>query len=306
MRGIAMILVILAHCMGGTVDEPFCKAIISFHMPLFFFISGFCFKRKEGLNEFFGFLCKKTRTLLIPQITLGVLLIIVSVVFNVIIQKNLTIKEVDFISPFDNWFLPTLFFAELLLFPIIDHVSTRKGLVVLLFILIVCFFLVSYNAIHYVQQVLCALLFSLAGFISRPWVEEYISRFPIGYGWLALIIVAIVSTYNVPVGMFMNQYGNKGLFLLTSFLGIYGIFDISISIRSNSFFEWSGQKSIILYVMQGCVIRFVEIILSIIIPGFQSLQYPNYLITFVLVLLFLVPITFLCDKYFKFAFGRWK
>lgn len=38
-RGIAILLVILGHCCYS-LDEPINKVILSFHMPLFFFISG--------------------------------------------------------------------------------------------------------------------------------------------------------------------------------------------------------------------------------------------------------------------------
>ena len=35
-RGIAIILVVLGHCIGY-IDEPLNKVILSFHMPTFFF-----------------------------------------------------------------------------------------------------------------------------------------------------------------------------------------------------------------------------------------------------------------------------
>lgn len=41
-RGIAMILVVLGHSIGS-IQDPINWYIISFHMPIFFFISGICF-----------------------------------------------------------------------------------------------------------------------------------------------------------------------------------------------------------------------------------------------------------------------
>ena len=67
-RGIAILLVILGHCIGS-LDDPGNKVILSFHMPLFFFISGFC-ARKEKV--FLDYLMKKVKGLLVPTITLGV------------------------------------------------------------------------------------------------------------------------------------------------------------------------------------------------------------------------------------------
>lgn len=69
-RGIAILLVVLGHCIGNSTD-PVNKVILSFHMPLFFFISGLCAKYENG--RFMGYLKKKAKTLLIPQMTLGVI-----------------------------------------------------------------------------------------------------------------------------------------------------------------------------------------------------------------------------------------
>ena len=67
-RGIAILLVVLGHCIGNLTD-PVNKVILSFHMPLFFFISGLCAKYENG--RFTDYLKKKVKTLLIPQMTLG-------------------------------------------------------------------------------------------------------------------------------------------------------------------------------------------------------------------------------------------
>ena len=45
-KGIGMILVYIGHCrIPG--DNPLFQWIYSFHMPLFFFISGLLFKRRD-------------------------------------------------------------------------------------------------------------------------------------------------------------------------------------------------------------------------------------------------------------------
>lgn len=50
-RGIAIILVVLGHCIGY-IDDPLNKVILSFHMPAFFFLSGICMKREESWKVF--------------------------------------------------------------------------------------------------------------------------------------------------------------------------------------------------------------------------------------------------------------
>lgn len=59
LKGVGILLVILGH-----IQIPYMlkTVIYSFHMPLFFFVSG-CFFRPISLREFLN---KKTRQLLIP------------------------------------------------------------------------------------------------------------------------------------------------------------------------------------------------------------------------------------------------
>ena len=53
-RGIAMLLVILGHC-NQTVDCTLNRFILSFHMPLFFFLSGiFATTTTKGTKNLMG------------------------------------------------------------------------------------------------------------------------------------------------------------------------------------------------------------------------------------------------------------
>ena len=67
-KGLAILIVVLGHCIGNLTD-PVNKIILAFHMPLFFFLSGYCVKVSE--IKFLPFLKKKAIALLVPQITLG-------------------------------------------------------------------------------------------------------------------------------------------------------------------------------------------------------------------------------------------
>lgn len=64
-RGIAILLVVLGHCLPSTTGVTN-RVILCFHMPLFFFLSGM-FAKNCTLPEFFGRVRLKARKLLIPQ-----------------------------------------------------------------------------------------------------------------------------------------------------------------------------------------------------------------------------------------------
>ncbi|MBQ8287558.1 MAG: acyltransferase [Clostridia bacterium] len=75
-RGVGIILVVLGHAIRpGMVAEPWCDflfgLIYSFHMPLFFVLSGFTFALtcRKYISAPITFLKKRTRSLLIPLLT---------------------------------------------------------------------------------------------------------------------------------------------------------------------------------------------------------------------------------------------
>ncbi|MEG0019892.1 MAG: acyltransferase family protein, partial [Oscillospiraceae bacterium] len=62
-KGIGIILMVVGHS-----KSPFTAFIYSFHMPLFFIVSGYLFniKYSESLKSSFGYMIKKLKELYIP------------------------------------------------------------------------------------------------------------------------------------------------------------------------------------------------------------------------------------------------
>ena len=109
MRGMAILLVVLGHCIGG-LDDPVNRTILSFHMPLFFFISGLSSQVGGEKQESFGqFLKKKLCGIVVPQ---GVLFLI-NIAFYIINRQQITITLL--LETWFNWFLTVLFICSLIL-----------------------------------------------------------------------------------------------------------------------------------------------------------------------------------------------
>ncbi len=107
-KGIGIILVVLHHTLGR--DNPIHIYIVSFHMPLFFMISGLCFN-EERYSSFMIYLRRKSKVLLLPLIYFTIAMCIGSVYFvpefysiNKLLQGRL---------PAAYWFVWVLFLAEL-------------------------------------------------------------------------------------------------------------------------------------------------------------------------------------------------
>lgn len=189
---------------------------------------------------------------------------------------------------------------------IVSIIKNRIVLVGVTLLVFGIFSITDYADIIFVQQTLAALVFGLLGYLCKPWIDCFNESPSIvrGWGWIALLIVAMLSMLNDPIAMYLNHYGNKLLFVVASLLGIYAIFDISVSIKNTAFFQFCGRESIILYVLQFCIIRMVIASCTMLIPSFEYYHYPCFIISFLISLAVLLPMTWLCAKYLKFAFGR--
>ena len=138
---LATILVVFGHSdiTPDFKDLFIFKWIYSFHMPLFFFISGFLFCLTNGIQKisfisFYKFSLKKIKRLIIPYLFITTLIFIIKAKF--ITDESLMQHPISFslTSYFDSlfihplgflWFLPTLFCIFLIIFPIWKFICIR-------------------------------------------------------------------------------------------------------------------------------------------------------------------------------------
>lgn len=130
-KGIGIILVVMGHACCPKIPHGI---IYSFHMPLFFFLSGL-FISKQCKCEFQLYLKKNFRSLLLPYFYFNLISIAFHYSMSVIFHKELLEGSVTdnivgiFIgmrwgSQYHHvlWFLPCLFFAKMLIYPVFKYV----------------------------------------------------------------------------------------------------------------------------------------------------------------------------------------
>lgn len=81
LKAIGIILMVVGHCIG-VQSVPYC-IIYMFHMPLFFFAAGFCFKRTY-LNNFESFLFRRIKGLYVPFVKWGLFFLLLHNLFFII------------------------------------------------------------------------------------------------------------------------------------------------------------------------------------------------------------------------------
>lgn len=234
-----MILVVLGHCIGY-VENPINKIILSFHMPLFFFLAGCCAKRKN--NSWKNFVKHKLDKYLPAQLWLAV--ICMSYDF-------LTMKKINIIFDLFVWFLPVLFYTELL-FQLMVQVGKIKLFVILSLCSVIILNYFSVSTISHIEITPMAFLFYESGYLyisrknNKICINSNIKRI---LCVLSILCMVIITSFNDEVLMYENRYGNLILFFVSSLTGIYLSCYVGMKAEKNNILIWIGKNSILIYVL---------------------------------------------------------
>ena len=167
-KGIGMLLVIFAHCFSNVAGEVIPRAFLySFHMPLFFILSGFTFKFSEDWKQFRKSTYKSFKRLIIPAIICFIIFSIISVIRSSLsgnhvelfeyvsdrilallfsLPTELTVYGITMPDIGMMWFFVALFFS-LVIFNLIARLSAtpRTNILLSLFVSLFGFLLAKYN-----------------------------------------------------------------------------------------------------------------------------------------------------------------
>ncbi|WP_301425203.1 acyltransferase family protein [Bacteroides caecimuris] len=240
-RGIAIISMVAGH---SAIPATLSKYIWSFHMPLFFIVSGLFFKAPQTIS-FKALFIKRIFTLLIPYCF-----------FTVIVMCGYIGTE--YFKPYELyegwegyalWFVPVLFFAELLFYFI---AKLKKPKLIICVCVLTCLgkilSIYSIRIPFKIDVVPFAVFFIASGYIARKYIFKYKPK-----AWLTLIcgIITIVLSQILPkLGMGKNEFGIMIPNLLNALLGIFFIFSISMYLAEISknivirFVDYFGRNSL--------------------------------------------------------------
>ena len=189
-KGIGILLVILGHCQLGRIGEMH-SLIYSFHMPLFFFVSGVCFSNKY---DFTSLAVKRFKQMILPTIYFSVI--------STLLVEGLDwhVKWWDWSQhfPFALWFLPVLYFAELLAWVICNKISNISCLVLLLFILMLAPHLLEKGSVelpYSIAAIPIATFFYVIGYKLKTYVLKKDKHL-----WMLTVLLAIFTVIAVRYG----------------------------------------------------------------------------------------------------------
>lgn len=209
-RFIGIFLVVFGHFPFSEDAVFFKNAVYTFHMPLFFIISGLLHKQEEySLSSF----KKNISSLIIPYMLYNVLYIIPYCIANNIYEIRpifrtiINIVLVKDVPNIPTWFFITLFSIKILAL----FLKSKTSYIVISILFIILFYIQGFFQIPYVfafKATLAALPFFTLGFLSKnaPLIkhEKIIS--------LLLLLISLIFVY-----IFVKDYGRVDMYK-----GIYG------------------------------------------------------------------------------------
>lgn len=234
-KGIAIFLMVCGHT---GIPKSLSNWIWSFHMPLFFFMSGLLYNPDKYIC-LGGLLKKRLRTLLIPYMFFSVVALFLT-------------SDISFISWMRHgwlngcalWFIPVLFFTELISYAIIKYLKRYICFCgILLATIGYLLFLKSIRLLYNVDVCFYASLFYLFGFYSRDVIKNY--NFKTYMFFIFAASNAVLSQLLPRTDMACNQCGWYGFNAINAIIGTLMVISLSKSlayIPFKSFFIWGGQK----------------------------------------------------------------
>lgn len=303
-KGIGIILVVAGH---SICPRELKYWLYTFHMPLFFFLSGLTFNYKK-YNTFIVFIKSKIRTLIIPYIVLSVICFLWKLVNYIVLGTKMDILStlLGFIIQIRGgrfgagiWFLPLIFVTELLIWCILRLGNERKkrvvtiALVMLVIGYLYCRF-VDVKLPWAVDSALVSTFFMTIGFYSKSILNHKIGKLGLLFV-IPNITVGFLNSYmfDTRVDMWSNDYGSLVLYLISAFSGIYFCITLSTIVKPN-WLNYIGRYSLYFYGLHLMIVEVMTKVMNRVIDTSKVID--QYIAMFVTVLSVLLILNVLPKK----------
>lgn len=279
-RGIAIILVLYGHALSNDTQR---FLIYAFHMPLFFFLSGIVF-RPNATKKFYTVITKNFKTILLPYFLFAILTFIAD--YILLQPHQYTYDEIMkqiygvFYGNGNNgylaynvalWFLPCLFLAKVFFALLVRIIRDKKVVILTLIISALIGYLLSTfqrdtKLFFGLETAFTGIVFFGAGYLwntNEKLKHLFIKR------KILLLVIAVISAitfawlnfhfYGSQIDMRLNRLNNYYFFYLGAFSGIAASIVLSMIINKNSFLEYFGKYSLILFVWHTVLYSFFRL-----------------------------------------------
>lgn len=294
LKTVGILFMILGHVQFGDYFDVY---VHSFHMPLFFFISGFLFNldRNKVGSVYAG---KKIKSLLMPYLLWGALYEVIGYIMNIGQLKSFIFNNI-YEVPIGGaiWFLTALFFTELIGYVLIKFTKSYIGFAISIFLVIVIRF-AGFNLPLSIDSALVGTIFYLVGYYCREYILETYKKILSNKMLttaviLALIIVSIlVAMYTPLVSMRTNEYGNVFRFFMIAIvlttLWFFVCYMLSASLKNEKIMRgltYIGRNSITFVCVNQLVILCINKVVAFVFGSACIYSFLYKIVETILVLL---------------------
>lgn len=321
-KGLGMFLVMFAHL---PIPLELQHYIYTFHMPLFFFLSGYLYCHDKQ-QDFKSFVYKKFKSLLVPYFCFSIIIYffwlqsvlgydIIGVSYNGLLIRPLVCSILG-LRDYNGtlWFIACLFVTEIFFYILLSKLKDNKRRIVI--------FLMAFSAVGYFYSskisyalpwscdvALTAVVFYGSGYmiknnIKNKWIYNHIIKI-----WLVLFLLNFAfGMVNDRIDMYSNKYNNYIFFYAAAFSGIGQFLILARLIKTLNFFLYIGKNSIIFLALHQQVIFpiFKKTINSITPLSIYLTQHSMIygLVITVSTVIICYPIIKLINNYLYFALGK--
>lgn len=246
-KGIGIFLVILGHTYRRNIVQNW---LYSFHMPLFFFISGWLYCEIDK-KDYVKLVTKKARGLIMPY----AVFIMLNFLYWLVVERHF--------RSFDQgplWYLPVLLIVECVAAAVIVWIENRKELfnicMVVLGMGLMCIGILAgtfeyQGVIGWIIRCYNGIVWYYAGFWMVRHVKQWIETIPNRKNsWILIVVFLILSILlgcnNGRVDMYGNIFNNIFLYIGAAFVGIFFCMGLSAFMRKNRIIEYLGKNSLII------------------------------------------------------------
>lgn len=266
LRGFGIFIITLGHLGCFDLLERY---IYSFHVPLFFFISGYLYRRSARPIK--NFILNKTYTILVPFLAWTVLSTLVNVVMGyrleLLFKKMITYDGLlTWNSPL--WFLLVLYIVEVV-FAVLDRLNSKTyfKFIILTVSLVLFIFIGEEMLMFKLNLVPFAMVFFAMGNIMKTSIEN--KPVKLKY-WHKAIIAVIMLSLSIYFGAVLNCrikythaiFGNMLYFFIAAICGVYFYYIVFRNIKplgSSKLLRYLGANSMIIMCAQYWVFRIFDI-----------------------------------------------
>lgn len=310
--------------------------IHAFHMPLFFLLSGLCFNEKKH-TEFKRFLFIRFKTLIIPFLIFSIMLYLfwngilyffvngsIGTCSNLL---NCLLNPASVTSCYGavNWFLPSLFFVEIIFWAIskLAHYSRNKCMLIIIILSIMAYFypqITTYRLPFAIDSSIMGLFFYGFGWIIKKVDYNKIKKIisiKLIWSYVLLIFLFIVSyklsIFNNMSNMRTLLYGDYFIYIFNAvgisllFIWLSIVLEISSKkIKIINLFKRYGQHTLIILLLNSVIARLYNMIVTskgIVINNKYLLIINNIFISLFIIII-CVFISRFINKYLPFLLGK--